>query len=323
VILYGIVPRSNRGIFALNELPDLQPRIQVGLLNILEESDIQIRGFPVRIPLDMLMVFSANPEDYTNRGNIITPLKDRIDSQIITHYPTRLEDALAITDQEAWVDRGSKVEIPALVREIVEALAFEARQSEYVDQSSGVSARVPISALENVVSNAERRTLRTNTRPARARVVDVVAALPAVTGKIELVYEGEQEGPLEVGMGLVGKAVRRVFDRHCPNPKLQPREAPDESPFADILAYFNSGQQVLLSDSDTDEEHYEKLLAVDGLAVLADRCFPGDGDADRAVAMEVLLEGLHQHNLVAREATDEAFRYTDMLATMLKDPEGA
>lgn len=321
VIHYGIIPRCNRGIFAINELPDLQPRIQVGLLNILEENDIQIRGFPVRIPLDMMMVFSANPEDYTNRGNIITPLKDRIDSQIITHYPTSLESALAITAQEAWVERGSHVEVPSLIREIVESLAFEARESEYVDQSSGVSARVPIAALENVVSNAERRALQSGDRKPAARVVDVVAALPAVTGKIELVYEGEQEGPLVVGMGLVGKAVQRVFNRHCPNPKKNTREAREDSVYADVLAFFNSGRSVGLSDADTEKQHRDKLAAVDGLTVVADKFFEPKDPASRAVAMEVILEGLHQYNLLAREATDQAFRYTDMLATMLRTTE--
>jgi magnesium chelatase subunit I len=318
VIHYGIIPRSNRGIFAINELPDLQPRIQVGLLNILEEKDIQIRGFPVRIPLDMLMVFSANPEDYTNRGNIITPLKDRIDSQIITHYPSSLEAALAITAQEAWVERESNVEIPGLIREVVESLAFEARESEYIDQSSGVSARVPISALENVVSNAERRALESGEKHPAARLVDVVAALPAVTGKIELVYEGEQEGPLVVGMGLVGRAARRVFDRHCPNPKKEGRDSRDLSVYADVLAFFNSGRAVELTDGDTEKHHRQTLDGVDGLGVLADRFFEPKGKAERAVAMEIVLEGLHQYNMLAREATDQAFRYTDMLATMLR-----
>jgi len=316
-IHYGIIPRSNRGIFAINELPDLQPRIQVGLLNLLEEKDVQIRGFPVRIPLDLLLVFSANPEDYTNRGNIITPLKDRIDSQIITHYPTRIEDALAITKQEAWVERGTQVTIPALVREIVEAVAFEARQSEYVDQASGVSARVAISSLENVVSNTERRAMLKGIKNPAARVVDVVAALPAVTGKIELVYEGEQEGSLTVGMALAGKAVRRVFDRHCPNPKIT-GEPGEESVYTDVLGYFNSGRHIELNDLDDDAAHLHKLENVSGLSVVAERFFEPEGDADRAVAMEIVLEGLHQSNLLAREATDSAFRYTDMIATMLR-----
>jgi magnesium chelatase subunit I len=321
VIHYGIIPRSNRGIFAINELPDLQPRIQVGLLNILEEKDIQIRGFPVRIPLDMMMVFSANPEDYTNRGNIITPLKDRIDSQIITHYPASLDAALAITAQEAWVERETQVEIPPLVRELVESVAFEARESEYIDQSSGVSARVPIAALENVVSNAERRAFQTGEKKPAARLIDVVAALPAVTGKIELVYEGEQEGPLVVGMGLVGRAALRVFDRRCPNPKKQGRESREDSVYADVVNFFNAGRAVDLTDGDTEKQHRSKLEAVDGLTVVVDRFFEPASPAERAVAMEVVLEGLHQYNLLAREATDQAFRYTDMLATMLRTSE--
>jgi magnesium chelatase subunit I len=318
VVHYGIIPRSNRGIFAINELPDLQPRIQVGLLNILEEKDVQIRGFPVRIPLDLLMVFSANPEDYTNRGNIITPLKDRIDSQILTHYPTRLEDAMAITDQEAWTLRELAVEISPFIREVVEGLAFEARESEHVDQASGVSARVAIAALENVVSNAERRALAQGSSMAQARILDVVASLPAVTGKIELVYEGEQEGPLVVGMSLIGKAAKRVFDAHCPNPKAGKGEPLEDSPYADVLAHFNSGRHVDLSDADPDAEHRRKLLQVGGLEVLAKQCFDPQSAADTEAAMEIILEGLHQYNLLARESTDAAFRYTDMLATMLR-----
>jgi len=318
VIHYGIIPRTNRGIFAINELPDLQPRIQVGLLNIMEEKDIQIRGFPVRIPLDILMVFSANPEDYTNRGNIITPLKDRIDSQIITHYPVSMEEAQAITAQEAWIDRGTKVAVPGLLREVIEAVAFEARKSEYVDQSSGVSARVAIATLENVVSNAERRAIITQDKQSVARLVDVVAALSAITGKIELVYEGEKEGPLVVGMALVGKAVQRVFNRHCPNPKGAASDPREDSVYTDVLAYFNSGRLLELNDDDSAAEHFEKLKRVDGLSVLVDKCFECANDADRAVAMEILVEGLHQFNLLAREATDDAFRYTDMLATMLR-----
>lgn len=318
VIHYGIIPRSNRGIFAINELPDLQPRIQVALLNLLEEKDIQIRGFPVRIPLDLLLVFSANPEDYTHRGNIITPLKDRIDSQILTHYPTEMKDALAITSQEAWVERDSQVEISPLLREVVESLAFEARASEHVDQASGVSARVPIAVIENVVSNAERRALSRGLKHSSTRLVDLVAALPAVTGKIELVYEGEQEGPLVVGMGLVGRAARRVFDNHCPSPKASRGESPGDSPYGDVLGWFNSGGQVNLSDRDTDEEHTRKLSGISGLDVFARRCFKTRGDADLGVAMEIVLEGLHQYNMLAREATDSAFVYTDMLATMLK-----
>ncbi|NNF08068.1 MAG: magnesium chelatase, partial [Candidatus Eisenbacteria bacterium] len=203
-IHYGLVPRANRSIFAINELPDLQPRIQVGLLSIMQEKDIQIRGFPIRLPLDLCMVFSANPEDYTNRGSIITPLKDRIDSQIITHYPKELDMASQITDQESWTDRRSSIQtdIPEYLREAIERIAFEARESEYVDQTSGVSARLPIGALECVVSNLERRAALTGEKAVVARVTDLMAAIPAITGKVELVYEGEQEGPLKVARYL-------------------------------------------------------------------------------------------------------------------------
>ena len=199
---FGLVPRTNRGIFAINELPDLAPRIQVGLLNILEERDVQLRGFPVRIPLDVLLVFSANPEDYTNRGSIITPLRDRIASQILTHYPTTMVIARAITDQEAYVDRDDRdaieIHVPAFLREAIEEVAFQARKSEFVDQGSGVSVRLTIALLENVVSNAERRAITQGRSREVARVSDLFAALSAVTGKIELVFEGEREGPSSV-----------------------------------------------------------------------------------------------------------------------------
>lgn len=199
-IHFGIIPRTNRGIFAINELPDLQPRIQVGLFNIMQEKDIQIRGFNVRIPLDIMIVFTANPEDYTNRGSIITPLKDRIDSQIFTHYPRTIEDAIRITEQEASLDRdGKEIIIPHYFKEIIEQIAFEARKSEFVDQKSGVSARLTIAALENLVSNAERRAIFLNDKYIVPRICDLAHVLPGMTGKIELVFEGEQEGPLKVG----------------------------------------------------------------------------------------------------------------------------
>ncbi len=216
VVHFGLVPRTHRGIFALNELPDLQPRIQVGLLDIMEEKDFQIRGFPVRLPIDILMVFAANPEDYTNRGNIITPLKDRIASQILTHYPQSVGDAIQITDQEAWIERGSDCRVPDYFRVIVEQVAFEARRSEFVDQSSGVSARVSIAAYENLWSNMERRGLETGESPVYARIADLHAILPALSGKVELVYEGEQQGPDAVARHLVGQAVKTVFAQHFP-----------------------------------------------------------------------------------------------------------
>jgi magnesium chelatase subunit I len=218
VIHYGIIPRTNRGIFAINELPDLAPRIQVALLNILEERDLQIRGFPVRIPMDVVLVFSANPEDYTSRGNIITPLKDRIDSQILTHYPQSVETARLITEQEAWLERDSDVstDVPAYIRDLVESIAFVARGSELVDQSSGVSARLTIAAMELLQSNLERRAALTRDRYVFPRLSDLNMVLPAITGKVEMVYEGEQQGAEVVARKLIGEAVAKLFQSKFP-----------------------------------------------------------------------------------------------------------
>src|SRR5436190_21190523 len=218
VIHYGIIPRTNRGIFAINELPDLAPRIQVALLNILEERDLQIRGFPIRIPMDVVLVFSANPEDYTSRGNIITPLKDRIDSQILTHYPQSVETAMRITTQEAWLDRTNKAEIdiPDYMRSLVEQIAFVARESELVDQSSGVSARLTIAAMELLRSNLERRAAMTGDAHVFPRMADLAMLLPAITGKVEMVYEGEQQGAEVVARKLIGLAVGKLFESKFP-----------------------------------------------------------------------------------------------------------
>ena len=218
VIHYGIIPRTNRGIFAINELPDLAPRIQVALLNILEERDLQIRGFPIRIPMDVVLVFSANPEDYTSRGNIITPLKDRIDSQILTHYPQKIDIARQITEQEAWTDRDApaSIDIPEYVRDLIENIAFAARESELVDQSSGVSARLTIAALELLQSNLERRAAITGDRHVVPRLSDLGMVLPAITGKVEMVYEGEQQGAEVVARKLVGTAVAKLFEGKFP-----------------------------------------------------------------------------------------------------------
>jgi magnesium chelatase subunit I len=218
VIHYGIIPRTNRGIFAINELPDLAPRIQVALLNILEERDLQIRGFPIRIPMDVVLVFSANPEDYTSRGNIITPLKDRIDSQILTHYPQSLETAMQITQQEAWTDRANEVvlEIPDYIHSLIEQIAFVARGSELVDQSSGVSARLTIAAMELLHSNMERRAAITHDPSVFPRLSDLSMLLPAITGKVEMVYEGEQQGAEVVARKLIGDAVAKLFATKFP-----------------------------------------------------------------------------------------------------------
>ena len=214
---FGLLPRANRGIFAINELPDLAGKIQVGLFNILQEGDVQIKGYPVRLPLDVMVVFSANPEDYTARGKIITPLKDRIGAEIRTHYLSSRAEAMAITAQEAWTERGTAVQIPAFVREAVEELAFQARQDRRVDKRSGVSQRMPISVLESVVSNAERRALAAGETPVVPRVIDLYAALPSMTGKLELEYEGELKGADQIGRELIRAAVSTVFDGHFPD----------------------------------------------------------------------------------------------------------
>ena len=334
VIHYGIIPRTNRGIFAINELPDLQPRIQVGLLNILEEKDFQIRGFPVRMPLDVVMVFSANPEDYTNRGNIITPLRDRINSQIITHYPQTRDQGMAITAQESWVERDSGIEVvvPQFVRELVEEVAIQARKSEYVDQNSGVSARLPIALIENLVSNAERRGLRTGEARVTARVCDLQHAVSAVSGKVELVLEGEQEGALNVAKALVGRGVKSLFSQRFPD-AYKPRRGRGaaaaaaaaaaegesaSSEYRPVLEWFSSGNHVTVSDDMPTAEFAKRLSGVKGLAQLATKYLEPHNAEESAVAMEFVLEGLHQNSMLSRERVDGSrTAYKDMLKSML------
>ena len=334
VIHYGIIPRTHRGIFAINELPDLQPRIQVGLLNILEEKDFQIRGFPVRIPLDVLMVFSANPEDYTNRGNIITPLRDRINSQIITHYPAERDQGMKITEQESWTRREDgevEVVIPRFVRELVEEVAIQARKSEYVDQNSGVSARLPIALIENLVSNAERRGLLTGETRVLTRICDLQQAVSAVSGKVELVLEGEQEGALNVARALLGRGVKSLFSQRLPD-AFKPRRArrsaaaateagegeTTHSEYRPLLEWFASGNHVEVADDLSQAEFSKRLSAVKGLAALADKYLSPSGPEEQSVAMELVLEGLHQHSMLSRERTDGArTAYKDMLKSML------
>jgi magnesium chelatase subunit I len=316
VIHFGIVPRTNRGIFAINELPDLAPRIQVGLLNILEERDIQIRGFPIRIPLDILMVFSANPEDYTSRGNIITPLKDRISSQILTHYPKDAATALTITRQEAWRERpGPRVEVPEEAELLIEEIAFAARESELVDQSSGVSARVPIAALELLVSNLERRALATGDAPVYPRLVDIHMLLPAITGKVEMVYEGEQKGAEVVARALIGAAVKKRFAAAYPAVGREVGSPEDTGPFAPIVAWFAAGNSVTLSDEQPFAAYEAELARVPGLMKLVEN--QTSSPQERAFAAEVVLEGLHQHLKLAREDLDSAVSYKEMVKFQL------
>ena len=341
VIHFGIIPRTNRGIFAINELPDLQPRIQVGLLNILEERDLQIRGFPVRIPLDILLVFSANPEDYTNRGNIITPLKDRISSQILTHYPDDVKTAAKITAQEAWLDRDDlpAVEAPEFFRELVEEIAFAARSSEFVDQSSGVSARMPISAVEILASNLERRGLVHGERHVFPRLCDLPACLPAITGKVEMVYEGEQQGAEVIAKKLIATAVKKLFDARFPAPDSgrpsqrrrpadeedtdelsMPRRARSTPPpekvhplYEPVLEWFAAGNKITLSDDSPFSEHLATLESVPGLKKAVEEHFAPASAEELAVGMELVLEGLTQHLKIAREDLDSRVSYGEML----------
>ncbi|NNE44540.1 MAG: magnesium chelatase [Gemmatimonadetes bacterium] len=350
IIHFGIVPRTNRGIFAINELPDLQPRIQVGLLNLMQEKDIQIRGFPVRLPLDLLMVYSANPEDYTNRGNIITPLKDRIGSQIITHYPKTVDEAVSITSQEAWTERadtGVELVVPELARHIIEAAAAHARDSEFVDQNSGVSVRLTITFLENLLSNMERRALTTGDPKVYPRLVDLRTALTAVTGKVELVYEGEQEGAETVARHILGKAVREVFLQSFPEvhpkgrrrafleehdepggPDAAPRPgsagAPRSAPaaYAAITQWFGGGNQLDLSDETAFDDHLAALRSVPGLEECVRTHMEVRTAGELALVMELVLDGLHQCSLLAKEDGDTGVGYRDMIGAMFRQIEG-
>jgi len=349
VIHYGIIPRTNRGIFAVNELPDLAPRIQVALLNILEERDLQIRGFPVRIPMDVVLVFSANPEDYTSRGNIITPLKDRIDSQILTHYPQSVKTALQITGQEAWVNRPgkAKIEIPDYIRELIEQIAFVARESELVDQSSGVSARLTISAMELLQSNLERRAAMTGDDRVFPRLSDLAMVLPAITGKVEMVYEGEQQGAEVVARKLIGTAVGKLFETKFPpveragvtgrrsyemdNDELEdafagrrvkkqppPREEPkqnvkSEPNYDGILAWFVDGNKITLSDEQPFADYMHELNRVPKLADTVKKYLQPRSEYELGFWMEMVLEGMHQALRLSREDLDSTITFQELM----------
>lgn len=328
-IHFGIVPRTNRGVFTINELPDLQPRIQVGLFNILEERDIQIRGFKIRIPLDIMMVFTANPEDYTNRGSIITPLKDRIAAQIVTHYPQDIDEAIAITEQEAWTKRYGEegLVIPYYFREIIERIAFEARESDFVDQKSGVSARLAISAMETLISNAERRSLLNNDAVIVPRITDLPFVITGITGKVELVFEGEEEGITKVAKALMGRAVKTVFKKYFPDPltKLRRRKGEEVAPktlYDEMLEWFAKGNAVSLTDTMSFEAYCNELSRVPQLRELTARHI-NIPEADRfslASAMEFVLDGLHQHSKIAKDETfgSPEISYRDMVGSIFQ-----
>lgn len=318
VIHYGIVPRTNRGVFAINELPDLAPRIQVGLLNILEERDLQIRGFPIRLPLDILLVFSANPEDYTNRGTIITPLKDRIASQILTHYPQDLELAAQITRQEAAPPTlNGTVKLPDWAIQLIERITAEARNSDLVDQTSGVSARVSISALELLAANLERRHHLTGDAPVYPRLADFHTLLPAITGKLEMVYEGEQKGVEVVARQIIGRAAGQMFEDNFPgiDRALGSGGEDDSGPYSQIVAWFAAGNALDLSDEMPFAAFQEALSRVPGLFDLAATF--GESEPEHAFAAELILEGLHQAVKLAREDLDSHITYKEMVKFQL------
>lgn len=318
VINFGLVPRTNRGIFAINELPDLQPRIQVALLNIMQERDIQIRGFNIRIPLDVLMVFSANPEDYTSRGNIITPLKDRIDAQIMTHYPRDLEVGMEITAQEAWTSRNGnvKVEVSPIMKELVEQIAFEARESEYIDQQSGVSTRMTITAMEQLISASERRALINGEQETSVRITDIYHVVPALTGKLELVYEGEQEGAINVAKHIIGKAIKKTFARYFPDPQQQ-KKMEEESIYEPVLNWFAQGNDLELSDHETNKNYETLLNQIDGLEEIVKEYGGETSTKNPVVLMDFVIEALHQHSMIGKEDLDDRRSYSDMLGSML------
>jgi magnesium chelatase subunit I len=290
---YGLVPRANRGIFAINELPDLAGKIQVGLFNIMQEGDVQIKGYPVRLPLDLLLVFTANPEDYTARGKIITPLKDRIGSEIRTHYPVSLEQGLEITEQEAWLERPSPIQthVPVYIREVIEQLAFAAREDKKVDKRSGVSQRLPISALENVVSNAERRALKTKEPVAVPRILDIYAALSSITGKLELEYEGELKGGDAVARELIRASVGKTYDKYF-----------DGANVSQIVQWFDLGGSLKLDEGVDSATMVQQLASIQGLMEKVRNLglSVSEPDAVRAAAAEFILEGLYAHRRISR-----------------------
>lgn len=320
VIHFGLIPRSHRCIFVINELPDLQARIQVSLFNILQEGDLQIRGFKVRLPLDISFVFTANPEDYTNRGSIITPLKDRIESQILTHYPRSIETALQITEQEAQISDEQKryIKIPFIHKKLIEMISFNARTSEYVDEKSGVSARLSISALENLYSTAERRMLINGQKETTTRITDFWGVIPAITGKVELVYEGEQEGPYNVAMNLIFTAVKDLFLEYFPDPnKKLRREIKDE--FEIIKSWFSGGNAVDIVNDESDQKFYDSLKSVAGIEKLVLNYIPTGEEF--YPFMELVLFGLSENEVISKNILENSLNFSDPLPNLLNDLE--
>ena len=320
VIHYGMIPRANRCIFVINELPDLQARIQVSLFNILQEGDVQIRGFKLRLELDMQFIFTANPEDYTNRGSIVTPLKDRIGSQILTHYPKDIETAKKITNQEikATLNQKENIYLPSLAADLLEEISFEARQSEYIDEKSGVSARLSISALENLLSSAEQRLLRNNESKTTVRLSDFSSIIPAITGKVELVYEGEQEGAEFVANKLIDSAIKTLFEKNFPKiEKLEKQGA--NTPYDDLVTWFFNESKFEILNGISEKEYQKKLLSIEPLNKLLKEYHPEVLKEDIYFLNEFILWGLVQFKKLSKVEYSEGIEIQDPYGDYIKN----
>jgi magnesium chelatase subunit I len=321
VIHFGIIPRSNRGIFVINELPDLQPRIQVALFNILQEGDIQIRGFKFRFPLDVQFVFTANPEDYTNRGSIITPLKDRIQSQIFTHYPATIEIGRAITQQEVNLSpfQREAITVPELIARLIEQIAVEARSNEFVDEKSGVSARLPISAYETVVSAVERRMLINGENNGTARMGDLQAAIPAIVGKIEMVYEGEQEGAVNVAHRLISSAVRTLAPQYFPGfDQVRDKQHPEiREKYLSVMNWFEKGNELDLMNDASEKDYVKGLEAIKGLEKVIKSLKIENIDDSHLLMMEYLLHVLAEYSLLDKKMLETSFKFQDFFSSIM------
>jgi magnesium chelatase subunit I len=320
VMHFGLIPRAHRCLFVINELPDLQARIQVSLFNVLQEGDMQIRGFKLRLPLDVQFIFTANPEDYTNRGSIITPLKDRIESQITTHYPTSIDVGRQITEQEARItaEQRQRIRVPNLLKDLIEEIAFAARDSEFVDKKSGVSARLTISAYENLYSSAERRLLRNREDKTTARITDFWGVIPALTGKVEMVYEGEQEGPAAVALNIIGAAVKKVFLQFFPNPSKL-KKGQERDPYGVIRAWFAAGNTVDLLTDLPNKKFFAELEQVAGLQKIAEKS--AADELEIFTFMELALHGLAEFEVLNKEFINSTWVFKDFLTGNLKDDD--
>jgi magnesium chelatase subunit I len=319
VLHFGMIPRAHRCLFVINELPDLQARIQVALFNILEEGDIQIRGFKLRLPLDLQFIFTANPEDYTNRGSIVTPLKDRIGSQILTHYAADVKTAKQITAQEAQKleNRICEVHVPELAKDILEQIAFEARNSEYVDAKSGVSARMSITAYENLISTAERRALLNNEQSTTVRFSDLMGMIPSITGKVELVYEGEQEGSSFVANQLISEATKTLFLTYFP--KIEKLKKADQvTPYDGVVEWFTQNNALEIADETDEQTYLQALQAIEPLKALIERYQPRVASEDLPFLMEFVLWALVEFKRLSKQKTANGMSFNDLYDSLLK-----